>query len=102
MTDLEIRTKLLLSLQRALLGAVSPALREVSCSWEGKQIKLRFVYDGEISEEDRDAAYIVGAEVIADFPADWDIEEDIARLDAPAKLALPERNAVLAYRRREE
>ena len=102
MTDLEIRTKLLLSTQRALLGAVSPALREVSCGWQAKQIKLRFVYDGEISDQDRDAAHIVGAEVIADFPADWDIEENIARLDAPAKLIQPDTVAILVFRQWED
>jgi len=102
MTDLEIRTKLLLSTQRALLGAVSPALREVSCGWQAMKIKLRFVYDGEISDQDRDAAHIVGAEVISDFPEGWDIAEDIARLDAPAKLILPEGNAILAFKRWED
>ena len=101
MTDLEIRTKLLLSLQRALLGAVSPALREVSCGWRAKQINLRFVYDGEISEVDFDAAHIVGAEVISDFPDGWNIEEDIVRLDAPKKLVQPETAAILVFRKRE-
>ena len=98
MDDPETRTKILLSIQRALLGAVSAALREVSCGWQGKQINLRFVYDGEISKSDIEAAHIVGSEVIADFPADWDIEEDIVRLDAPAKLLQPE-SAILAFRR---
>ena len=101
MDDPETRTKLLLSLQRALLGAVSPALREVSCGWQGKQINLRFVYDGEISESDIEAAHIVATEVIADFPADWDIEEDIVRQDAPTKL-LQRQGAILAFRRQED
>ncbi len=101
MSDVEIRTKLLLSLQRALLGAVSPALREVSCGWQDHKISLRFVFDGKILETDREAAHIVGSEVSADFPDDWDIEEDIVRLDAPAKLPLPKIAAILAFRRRE-
>ncbi len=101
MSDVEIRTKLLLSVQRALLGAVSPSLREVSCGWQDHKISLRFVFDGKILETDREAAHIVGSEVIADFPDDWDIDEDIVRLDAPAKLVLPHDKSVLAYRRRE-
>ncbi len=102
MTEVELRTKLLLSLQRALLGAVSPALRQVSCGWQARQINLHFIYDGDISDDDLDAAHIVGAEVISDFSQGWDIDENIVRLDAPEKLTLLDNAAILAYRRRED
>ena len=83
----EIRTRLLLSLQRALLGAVPPALRQVSCGWSGTEITLRFVFHGPISDADRETAQIVGSEVIADFPDPWTITEDIIRLDQPRREA---------------
>jgi hypothetical protein len=72
----------------------------VTCGWEGTGITLRFVFDGEIADQARDDAWIVGAEVIADFPAPWTISEDIVRLDYPGgvgKGAL----ALCAYRRKE-
>jgi hypothetical protein len=96
----DIRTRLLLSLQRALLGAVSPGLRAVTCGWEGVEIKLRFVFDGEIAEEDSEDAGIVGAEVAADFPGPWIISEDIIRLDYPHDLR-PGALALWAYLRKE-
>ncbi|QKD02640.1 hypothetical protein [Mesorhizobium loti] len=81
-----IRAKLLLSVQRALLGAVSPRLRAVTCGWEGFEITLRFVFDGEVADPDLEDAGIVATEVAADFPAPWTVDEEIARLDHPDDL----------------
>jgi hypothetical protein len=51
---------------------------------EGKTIYLRFVFDGEITEDDRESASCVATEVIADFlpPCDTICEECI-QVDAP-------------------
>jgi hypothetical protein len=73
----QIRVRLLLSIQRALLGAVPATLREVACGWEGTEVKLRFVFDGEIDTDDYEGAQIVGSEVIADFSEPWTILEEI-------------------------
>ncbi|MEP6564002.1 MAG: hypothetical protein ABJB10_02620 [Mesorhizobium sp.] len=97
----DIRTMLLLSLQRALLGAVPHNLRAVTCGWEGTEVKLRFVFDGEIAEQDQEDAWIVGTEVVADFPAPWTISEDIVREDHPDSLNLGAL-ALWAYRRKED
>jgi hypothetical protein len=95
-----IRATLLLSVQRALLGAVPHNLRAVTCDWEGTEIKLRFVFDGEIAEENYEDAQIVGTEVVADFPAPWTISEDIVRLDYPGGMC-PGALALWAYLRKE-
>ncbi|TIN21628.1 MAG: hypothetical protein E5Y31_20470 [Mesorhizobium sp.] len=96
----DIRARLLLSVQRALLGAVSPRLRAVTCAWEGVEIKLRFVFDGEPVDQDLEDAGIVAGEVAADFPAPWTVDEDIARLDYPDDLR-PGALALWAYWRKE-
>lgn len=99
-SNIELRIGLLLSLQRALLGAVSPGLRSVTCGWEGTEIRLQFLCDGEISEDDEETARIAGTEVIADFPSPWTMTEEIDRYDYPADLrarALP----LWAYARKE-
>ncbi|WP_051370980.1 hypothetical protein [Mesorhizobium loti] len=96
----DIRTKLLLSVQRALLGAVSPRLRAVTCGWEGFEITLRFVFDGELADPDLEDAGIVASEVAADFPEPWTVDEEIARLDYPADLR-PGALALWAYWRKE-
>ena len=96
----DIRAKLLLSVQRALLGAVSPRLRAVTCGWEGFEITLRFVFDGEVADQDFEDAGIVASEVAADFPEPWTVDEDIARLDHPDDLR-PDALALWAFRRKE-
>jgi hypothetical protein len=49
----DIRTTLLLSVQRALLGAVSARVRAVTCDRKEAEIKLQFLFDGDIDEADR-------------------------------------------------
>ena len=98
----DIRTRLLLSVQRALLGAVPASLREVTCGWEDSWIKLRFVFDGEIAAVDKESAQIAATEVIADFSEPWMIAEEIVRIDHPADLKCDEgRLPLTAYRRRD-
>ena len=75
---------LLLSAQRALLGQIPPSLRAVTAEVSGTEVRLRFVFDGPISEDDMDSAQFTGTEVIADFPSPWTIEGQIVRLDYPA------------------
>ena len=83
-----------------MLDAVSAALRSVTCRWEGTEIKLRFLFDGQISEADEESARIAGTEVVADFPSPWTLVEEIERCDYPADMqsrALP----LWAYARKE-
>jgi hypothetical protein len=80
----DIRDQLLLSIQNALLDAVPATLRSVTCDWEGRKIRLRFLFDGPLNEDDQESFRIVGTEVIANFPSPWEISEEIERLDYPA------------------
>lgn len=57
-----------LSLQRALLGAVTPNLRLVYFLENEKNIELVFIYITPPSENERELASIVETEVISDFP----------------------------------
>jgi hypothetical protein len=61
---------------------------------------VSFVFDGEISPDDRDSAQAATTEVIADFSEPWTITEEIVRLDAPADLR-PAALGLWAYQRRE-
>lgn len=75
-----------LSLTRALLGSVPACLRSVSFGLDGDWIRIRFLFDGPISEDDTEGAQIVGTEVIADFHAPWRVSEEILRVDYPEPL----------------
>ncbi len=46
----------ILSMNRALLGEIAPALRAARIKWDEKEVHLYFYYDGEISEDDRESA----------------------------------------------
>lgn len=86
-TDRFIRTTLLLSPRRALVGAVPPSLRGVTCGWSGTEVKIRYIFDGSIDPDEEDDILVVGAEVIADFPSPWTIDDQALRVDCPEGLA---------------
>jgi hypothetical protein len=80
------RIQVLLSVNRALLGEVPPALRGVTVGWDEHSIELRAYFDGEIDEEDRESMECVLTEVMADFSADEQFALDCVRQDAPARM----------------
>lgn len=93
------RGRAILSMNRALWGEVSPALRAAKIKWDDKTIHLYFFYDGVISEDDHESAEDVATEVISDFPA-HELEIDILRWDYPKPV--PQEGLETVYRRREQ
>lgn len=96
-TETDIRARVLLSVQRALLGEVFPALRGVTVGWDDRTIRIVCYMDGPISARDQERLGCVEAEISADFE-DYQVHVDTVRCDAPADMA-PLR--AWAYRRRE-
>jgi hypothetical protein len=94
----EARVRVLLSMQRALLGAVTRPLRGVAVSWSGDRIVARFIYDE--APRDQDPMLEAETEVLADF--DQSVVTDFRAEVAPAPMSLPLNNGeVWVYRRRE-
>ena len=91
---------LLLDIQEALLGKVTPALREVSVDIHPNQKRLffYFIYDGEVSKEDFHLAHLAIAEVSQSFPG-FQVDKDIERIDSPAKIT--RRGQRVAFARKE-
>ena len=87
MASVPRRVDLILSLQRALLGEVRAELRAASIQAEPfrKLIKVRFEYAGSPSHEARESGSCAATEVIADFPAPWQIEEEHVSRAPPTK-----------------
>lgn len=71
---MSFRVEVLLSVQSALLGLVSPGLRGVATRMIHPRIELRFLFDGTADEEDREDVSEVEAYVVADFSADVSVE----------------------------
>ena len=100
MSDTFDRPMLLLSLQRALLGEVHVELRQASIEADStaRTVRLRFEYDGTPSEQARESCSCAATEVIANFPAPWQLDEQHLAVPLPAPL---ESLAHVAYRRAE-
>lgn len=75
-----------LSLQRALLDAVTPALRRVCFEQINKIINLYFYYEGTPSEIENELVVDVSAEVISDFPGEYDIRWEIIPTTSDEKI----------------
>ncbi len=89
--DTDLRIKVLLSLQRALLGEITPEMRAVAVQWSPNRIAIRVYTDGEAPaevREDFDASVVT--QVVADFSfpdqGDPSVEFEFARCDAPTRL----------------
>jgi hypothetical protein len=92
------RTHVLLSLQRAMLGEVFPALRAVSVDWSDRMVKFFAYVDGPLADEDAESLSCISAEVAADFWSGVDIDYEVVQVDAPNRI-VDERTRV--FHRRE-
>jgi len=98
-SELELRQRVLLVFQVALLGLVTPTLRGVTVGWDDRRIRARFFFDGPTGETEREACSDIEAEVLASFPG-HEVEVTAERLDAPQDLA-PGILGAWVYRRKE-
>ena len=80
MTNDEL-VSLKLSIQRALLDEVTNRLVSVTCGLSQRNIKIKAYVTGDVTEEDIERIQSVGAEVIADFPEGYIIEEFCLSID---------------------
>jgi len=69
MTSSDMRVRVLLSVQRALLGHIGIAVRAIVCRRAKDKVHVRTVFDGEIKDDDAEAMSEAETEVLADFPS---------------------------------
>jgi len=78
MTEQELSSRTRLSVQRALLGEITPHLRMVTIGWEGlKVFKIRAYFDILPNEDLIEDINVVSTQVIADIPFETDQVECI-------------------------
>lgn len=68
MNATELRVRVLLTLQVALLGMVTANMRSVAVSWTDKDVRIRVVFDERVSPEDAELASEIESEVISHLP----------------------------------
>jgi len=88
----------LLAVQRALLGAVTPRLRAVTVDHDATKIALEAYYDGPITDDDRETMSTVETEILAEFPDTHIVTLSALRLDAPTPIP---KHRTWAYYRKE-
>lgn len=98
--DIYTRRYLLWSLQRALLGEVTPELRGVTARIEGREVFSRFLFDVEITPEISERVSDAETEVIADYGGFSPVRFTAEFVPITADLRLLD-NEVWAYRRYE-
>lgn len=89
-----------LSVQRALLGHVTPNLRAVYLKCNAVCIQLIFYYDDPPSEEEQELADFADTEFIADFPSP-DFKTDFKIITLPYPNIFP-KDDVCVYKRYEK
>jgi hypothetical protein len=94
------RSQLLLSLQRALSGAVHSQLRQASIELDpaSQLVRVRFEYDGPPDPTVKESCASAATEIIADFPAPWDLDVQHRVVPYPHRLTGLKH---VAYRRAE-
>jgi hypothetical protein len=99
MNSIDLRTQVLLSLQCALLGEITPNIRGITCSWDTSKITIVCYLQDDISEDIEESMECVATEVMADFP-EHQVEIECKKLDEPEPLN-PYTLSAWVYRRKE-
>lgn len=89
--------RLMLSIQRALLGEVVSSLRGVAFDWSDEHIIIYFYIDGQLSEDLQDDFTSISVEVVANYTIAT-IEEKIFSIFSPEPLP---KHEYWAYKRKE-
>jgi hypothetical protein len=95
------RSQLFLSLQRALLASAPSQLRQASIELDpsAQLVRVKFEYDGQPDSAVKESCSAAATEVIADFPAPWDLDVQHRVVPYPERLAGLKH---VAYRRAEQ
>jgi hypothetical protein len=68
MTTTELRVRVLLTTQVALLGMVTANMRSVLVSWTETSVNIRIVFEGAVSSADSEIASEIESEVMSHLP----------------------------------
>jgi hypothetical protein len=87
-----------LSVNRGLWGEVSSCVRSVQVEYNDAEIHIFFYFDGQILDDDKESASVVGTSVAADFPSRC-VFEHCLQYDTPQRIVVPEGRVVVFLRK---
>jgi hypothetical protein len=89
----------LCSVQRALLGKITPNLRAVYVIINDDTLEVCFYYDQHLSEHEEELASLADTEIIADFPSPFfKTKFDVQTLASPQQI---QNNGICVFHRYE-
>jgi hypothetical protein len=68
MSSDDLRVRVLLAMQVALLGTVGPNMRAVLVSWSESDIRIRVIFDSPIAASDEAVVSEIETEMMSHFP----------------------------------
>lgn len=77
--------EILLELQTALLGVITPNIRGITVGWTSDQIDIIAYYNGTISDDDKEDIEVVNTEMVAKFYP-TKITSECIRIDYPENI----------------
>lgn len=92
--------ELIVSFNRAMLDEVPWALRRVTMRLRRKTIMVQFVFDGPISDDDRDSGSCIAGVVVGDYP-EHTLNEEYIRIDEPQEIPFPGEEWRVIFQRKE-
>jgi hypothetical protein len=99
MNKIDLRTQVLLSLQSALIGEITPNIRGITCCWDTSKITIVCYLEDDIREDIEESMEYAATEVMADFP-EHQVEMECKKLDESEPLN-PYTLYAWVYRRKE-
>ena len=85
MNDDNPRALVLLSLQSALLGEISPNMSSVTCSWANNLLQVQVAIDCEINDEDKESLECIHSELLGLLPESWTVSVEFLELKSSLK-----------------
>jgi hypothetical protein len=95
----DLRVQVLLSMQKALLGNVTPAIRAVAVKWTTSSVKFRILFDHLPTPADLETTSLVETEVMSDFP-EYQVRGEAVAMASPTNISavLPDGEALVYSR----
>jgi len=101
MTEHQLGSDILVSAQRALLGAITPNIRMISLQWDGlKRLSCRVHFERQPQDDEVEDMDAVVSEIIADVPFEWADMLDV--VVSEATIAELEPLGTMVYLRKEK
>jgi hypothetical protein len=79
------RQRVLLSVQRALVGTVGPSLLGASVEWTARAIGLTWYVANTLSDDEREDLIAAGGMVAGDFSAEVELSEEFVEIEGTTR-----------------